>query len=117
VVFLGDSITSNCSASWAGTTFTSHATWINEGIVGENSNQLRARFKADVVTFHPQMVVILTGTNDVYPGWRGPCITSMVPLVFLNKINVREHQGYGCDGDAGRHPADPRHDSTMELRE
>jgi acyl-CoA thioesterase I len=91
VVFLGDSVTSNWSASWAGTTFTGHSTWINKGIVGQNSNQLRARFQTDVATFHPQMVVILTGTNDVYPGWRGPCITSMVPLVFLNKTNTCEN--------------------------
>ena len=44
-----------------------------------------------MVTFNPQMVVILTGTNDVYPGWLGPCITSEVPDVFQNKINTCEN--------------------------
>jgi hypothetical protein len=91
VVFLGDSITINWSAPWAGTTFTSHPTWINEGVTGQNSNQLPARFEADVVKLHPEMVAILTGTNDVYPGWLGPCITSEVPAVFQNKINTCEN--------------------------
>ena len=91
MVFLGDSVTANWSAPWAGPTFNSHTTWINEGIVGENSNQLLDRFSFDVIRHHPAILVLLTGTNDVYPGWQGPCITSEVPAVFLNKINTCEN--------------------------
>lgn len=85
VVFIGDSITANWSESWSGTSFTQHTNWINEGIIGQNSNQVLARFQSDVIDLHPDIVVILVGTNDVYPGWTlGP---SFVPDVFQNNID------------------------------
>lgn len=69
VVFLGDSITYNWNQSWAGPTFTEHPTWIDAGVTGDSSCGMAARFRQDVVDRHPQMVAILAGTNDVYPGW------------------------------------------------
>jgi lysophospholipase L1-like esterase len=85
VVFIGDSITINWVAPWAGTSFTQHTNWINKGVVGNNSNQVLARFQTDVIDLYPDIVVILVGTNDVYPGWTlGP---SEVPAVFLNAID------------------------------
>jgi lysophospholipase L1-like esterase len=69
VVFLGDSITYNWGQSWASPDFATHTTWSDQGVVGQNSNQLLLRFQVDVVSQHPQIVHILTGTNDVYPGW------------------------------------------------
>jgi lysophospholipase L1-like esterase len=85
VVFIGDSITANWVATWAGDTFTSHPNWINKGVTGDNSNQVRARFQTDVIALHPDVVVILAGTNDVYPGWN--LGASEVPAVFLNAID------------------------------
>ncbi len=69
VVFLGDSITYNWGLPWASPDFSEHPTWNDQGVSGQNSYQLLFRFQADVVSQHPQIVHILTGTNDVYPGW------------------------------------------------
>jgi lysophospholipase L1-like esterase len=69
VVFMGDSVTYNWAQVWAGTTFTSHSNWVDVGISGQTSGQMEVRFDTDVVAKHPLIVVILAGTNDVYPGW------------------------------------------------
>jgi len=47
-----------------------HPEWevINQGINGERSDQIRARFEADVVAKKPAIVVIIAGVNDVYQG-------------------------------------------------
>jgi lysophospholipase L1-like esterase len=71
VVFMGDSITANWNASWAGqeATFTQN-NWLDVGVVGLSSGQIAARFTADAIDLEPQAVHILAGTNDVYPGWQ-----------------------------------------------
>ena len=50
----------------------SHPDWdvVNQGINGERSDQIRARFDADVLALHPSAVVIIAGVNDVYGGFR-----------------------------------------------
>jgi lysophospholipase L1-like esterase len=74
VVFLGDSITAIWGSGQEGPQFAEHPTWIAKGISGQNSNQILACFQTDVVDMHPDIVHILVGTNDVYPGWTlGPC--------------------------------------------
>jgi lysophospholipase L1-like esterase len=47
-----------------------HPDWevINQGIDGQRSDQIRARFEEDVVAKRPQIVVIIAGVNDVYQG-------------------------------------------------
>jgi lysophospholipase L1-like esterase len=47
-----------------------HPAWevINQGVNGERSDQIRARFEADVVSRKPAVVVIIAGVNDVYQG-------------------------------------------------
>ena len=47
-----------------------HPEWtvLNHGIDGERSDQIRARFEADVVEHSPRAVVIIAGVNDVYQG-------------------------------------------------
>jgi lysophospholipase L1-like esterase len=71
VVFIGDSITANWDANWAGqqATFTQN-NWLDMGVVGLSSGQIAARFTADAVDLGPQAVHIVAGTNDVYPGWQ-----------------------------------------------
>jgi lysophospholipase L1-like esterase len=69
VVFIGDSITAIWGGGGEGPQFAEHPNWIDQGIGGQNSNQVLARFQTDVVDLHPKMVHILIGTNDVYPGW------------------------------------------------
>jgi lysophospholipase L1-like esterase len=71
VVFIGDSITYNWSQSWAGqqSAFVQN-NWLNVGVIGLTSSQIAAGFDAYVVDLQPQVVHILAGTNDVYPGWQ-----------------------------------------------
>jgi lysophospholipase L1-like esterase len=68
---MGDSITANWYANWAGqqATFTQN-NWIDMGVVGLTSGQIAALFTAYAVDFEPQAVHIVVGTNDVYPGWQ-----------------------------------------------
>jgi lysophospholipase L1-like esterase len=47
-----------------------HADWhvLNHGINGERSDQIRARFRRDVVEVNPDLVVIIAGVNDIFQG-------------------------------------------------
>jgi lysophospholipase L1-like esterase len=47
-----------------------HPEWevINQGINGQRSDQIRARFDNDVVARKPAVVIIIAGVNDVYQG-------------------------------------------------
>jgi lysophospholipase L1-like esterase len=71
VVFIGDSITANWDANYAGqqATFTQN-NWLDMGIVGLTSSQIAALFDAYAIDLQPQAVHIVAGTNDVYPGWQ-----------------------------------------------
>ena len=63
VVYIGDSIT----ASWPlviSKRFLGKPA-INRGIAGQVSGQMLLRFRQDVVSLKPRVVVILAGTNDV----------------------------------------------------
>jgi lysophospholipase L1-like esterase len=89
VVFMGDSITEFWSKSqWNSAHF-------NRGISGQTTPQMLLRFRQDVIDLHPNLVVILAGTNDV-AGNTGPAtnemiagnIASMVQLAKANGIKV-----------------------------
>jgi len=47
-----------------------HPEWriVNQGVNGERSDQIRARFARDVLELEPRAVVIIAGVNDVYQG-------------------------------------------------
>jgi lysophospholipase L1-like esterase len=47
-----------------------HPEWtlVNQGVNGERSDQIRARFARDVLDVNPRAVVIIAGVNDVYQG-------------------------------------------------
>jgi lysophospholipase L1-like esterase len=47
-----------------------HPDWevINQGINAQRSDQIAARFEADVIALKPAVVVIIAGVNDVYQG-------------------------------------------------
>jgi lysophospholipase L1-like esterase len=60
VVFIGDSITARWDLEdYFGRPF------INKGIESQTAEQIAARFQSDVIDLHPDVVVILAGTNDV----------------------------------------------------
>ena len=47
-----------------------HPDWnvVNQGVNGQRSDEIRARFQQDVIGPAPQLVVIIAGVNDVYQG-------------------------------------------------
>ena len=47
-----------------------HPEWdvINQGVNGERSDQILARFERDVMALEPKVVVVIAGVNDVYQG-------------------------------------------------
>jgi lysophospholipase L1-like esterase len=47
-----------------------HPTWhvVNQGVDGQRSDEIHARFAADVTALRPAAVVIIAGVNDVYQG-------------------------------------------------
>jgi lysophospholipase L1-like esterase len=63
VVFIGDSLI----GGWPAQTdfFARHASYVNRGLSGDSTAQMLLRFQQDVVQLHPQVVVILGGTNDM----------------------------------------------------
>jgi lysophospholipase L1-like esterase len=66
-VFFGDSITD----IWKLEDYFAGKPYINRGIGGQTTPQMLVRFRQDVIDLHPQVVVILAGTNDI-AGNTGP---------------------------------------------
>lgn len=91
VVFVGDSITEGwkLEKSFPGRPY------INRGISGQTTPQILVRFRQDVIDLHPQVAVILAGTNDL-AGNTGPetltqiegNLESMAQLARANGIRV-----------------------------
>ncbi len=90
VVFLGDDITEG----WNQQLFAGRS-WLNRGITGQTSAQMLLRFRQDVISLKPKVVVIQAGSNDL-TGLFGPAtqpmiaenIMSMVELAKLHGIRV-----------------------------
>lgn len=74
VVFFGDSITEGWIA--AVPSFFAGRPFVDRGISGETTPQMLARFRQDVLSLEPEVVVILAGTNDV-AGNTGPMTPEM----------------------------------------
>jgi lysophospholipase L1-like esterase len=93
VVFLGDQITEQWGASDGG--FFPGKPYLNRGIRSQTTPQMLVRFRQDVISLKPKVVVILAGTNDM-ASYTGPStegmiaenVTSMVELAKVNGIHV-----------------------------
>src|SRR5262249_35547864 len=70
VVFMGDSITDNWREPQYGGFFPGKP-YVDRGISGQTTPQMLLRFRQDVLALHPDVVVILAGTNDI-AGNTGP---------------------------------------------
>jgi hypothetical protein len=57
VVFIGD----ETSSFWSQT---AHPNWINKAVAGNTTDQMLARFQADVINLHPDVVHIMGGAYD-----------------------------------------------------
>ena len=110
VVFMGDSITDMWVQPRFGAFFPGKP-YIGRGIGGQTTPQMLLRFRADVISLQPRVVVILAGTNDV-AGNTGPItleetegnLASMAELARANGIrvvlsSVMPVSNYGHDGD------------------
>lgn len=94
VVFLGDSITDMWQEPRFGGFFPGEP-YIDRGISGQTTPQMLLRFRPDVIALHPQVVVILAGTNDI-AGNTGPMtleetqgnLASMSELAHAHGIRV-----------------------------
>lgn len=69
VVFFGDSITDGWGRYHG--KFFPDMPWLNRGIGGQTTPQMLVRFRQDVLSLHPEAVVILAGINDI-AGNTGP---------------------------------------------
>lgn len=93
IVFMGDSITEFWSALCP--EFFAGKPYVNRGISGQTSPQMLVRFRADVITLKPTIVVVLAGANDI-AGNTGPStlemitdnIFSMAELAKVHQIKV-----------------------------
>jgi lysophospholipase L1-like esterase len=93
IVFFGNSITQ----SWKdmNPTFFSDKSYVNRGISGQTTPQMLIRFRTDVIDLHPDILILLAGTNDI-AGNTGPTtlkaisdnIKSMAELAKTNGIKV-----------------------------
>ncbi len=90
VVFLGDEITEN----W-GPEFFPGKPYLNRGITRQTAAQMLVRFRQDVISLQPAVVVIQAGTNDLAsvmgPSTEGTMaehFMSMVELAKAHKIKV-----------------------------
>jgi lysophospholipase L1-like esterase len=93
VVFLGDQITEGWGA--ADGRFFSGKPYLNRGIKDQTTAQMLVRFRQDVISLKPKVVVILAGINDVASytgpsteGMIGENLMSMVELAKVNGIRV-----------------------------
>ena len=63
-VFLGDGATDN----WRLNEYFTGKDFVNRGIAGQTTNQILARFLADVVALRPLAVIVLAGSDDLAQG-------------------------------------------------
>ncbi len=93
VVFLGDQITENWGRGEE--KFFPATAYLNRGIAGQTTPQMLVRFRQDVISLKPKVVVIEAGTNDLAavmgPATEGTMaenFASMVELAKLHGIHV-----------------------------
>ena len=56
---------------------------INQGVNGERSDQILARFDRDVLQQRPQVVVIIAGVNDVYQGRPASHVIDQLTTMYM----------------------------------
>jgi acyl-CoA thioesterase-1 len=75
VIFFGNSITEGWAPYFA--TMFPGKPYIGRGISGQTTPQMLVRFRQDVISLKPKVVVILAGTNDI-AGNTGPSTIEMI---------------------------------------
>jgi lysophospholipase L1-like esterase len=88
VVFLGDDHTE----SWGSAFFPSKPAYFNRGIAGQTSGQMLLRFRQDVISLKPKVVVIQAGSNDL-AGLAGPATTPMIAENIMSMVELAKVNG------------------------
>jgi len=88
VVFFGDSITD----VWPLATAFPGKPYVNRGISGQTTSQMLVRFRNDVVSLAPKVVVILAGTNDI-AGNTGPISLEDIEGNFASMVELARAHG------------------------
>ncbi len=83
VVFFGDSITD----AWHLNEYFPGKPYANRGIGGQTTPQMLVRFRADVIELHPEVVVILAGTNDI-AGNTGPMSLEQIEANYASLADL-----------------------------
>ncbi len=90
VVFMGNSITEGWST--ANPDFFTDNNYVNRGIGGQTTPQMLLRFRQDVISLKPRVVVVLAGTNDV-AGNTGPMTLEQIRDNILGMVELAESNG------------------------
>ena len=89
VVFLGDEITESWTRT--GRFFAGRGGYVNRGISGQTTAQMLVRFRQDVVSLTPKVVVIQGGGNDVAsvftPGTEALVLDNVRSMAEIAKAN------------------------------
>lgn len=92
VVFFGDETTERWGQGEA--KFFPGRPYFNRGIAGQTTPQMLVRFRQDVISLKPQVVVILAGTNDI-AGMTGPSTQGMMIENFMSMVELAKANGIG----------------------
>ncbi|MGO9261122.1 MAG: SGNH/GDSL hydrolase family protein [Bryobacteraceae bacterium] len=90
VVFLGDQITERWGQGR--TQFFSGKPYFNRGIAGQTSPQMLVRFRQDVISLRPKVVVISAGSNDL-AGATGPATEGTIAENFMSMMDLAKAHG------------------------
>jgi lysophospholipase L1-like esterase len=90
VVFLGDEVTE----SWGrgSQKFFPGKPYLNRGIGGQTTPQMLVRFRQDVISLKPKVVVILAGANDLASIW-GPATEGTMAENFMSMMELAKANG------------------------
>ncbi|MCC5905436.1 MAG: SGNH/GDSL hydrolase family protein [Balneolaceae bacterium] len=90
VVFMGNSITQGWSEHYP--EYFEGKSYINRGISGQTTPQMLVRFRQDVISLQPGVVVILAGTNDI-AGNTGPSTIEMIAGNLFSMAELAKANG------------------------
>jgi len=90
VVFLGDQITEHWGQGEE--KFFPGKPYVNRGIANQTTPQMLVRFRQDVISLHPKVVVIQAGTNDL-AAVMGPMTEGTMAENFMSMVELAKAHG------------------------
>ncbi|MCX2719490.1 SGNH/GDSL hydrolase family protein [Lentiprolixibacter aurantiacus] len=90
VVFMGNSITIGWLSHYP--EFFRGKPYVNRGIGGQTTSQMLIRFRQDVISLQPAVVVILAGTNDIAQN-NGPISLEDIMANIISMSEMAETNG------------------------